>query len=256
MTTTTPATTPAGMPAPPRRPVLDRPTAMRLAATEYERFLAQLRQLSSSDWNRPTECEAWDVRAMVGHVVGMAEMSASLPEQLKQMRAAGRAGGVFIDALTAIQVAKHAQDTPEQLVTRFAAIGPKAAKGRRRAPGVVRRRRMPQEQLIGGRTEAWTLGYLVDVILTRDTWMHRIDIARAVTLPTELSAGHDGVLVADVAAEWAQRHGQPCRLVLTGPAGGSFAFGTGGAELSYDAVDFCRGLSDRGKPALGQSVPF
>lgn len=252
MTTTTPAT----LPAPARRPVLDRPTAMRLAATEYERMLAQLRRLSASDWNRPTECPGWDVRAMVGHVLGMAEMSASLPEQLRQMRAAGKAGGVFIDALTAVQVAKHADESPEQLVSRFAAIGPKAAKGRRRAPGVVRRRRMPQEQSVGGRPEVWTLGFLVDVILTRDTWMHRIDIARAVALTPELSADHDGVLVADVAAEWAERHRRPCRLVLSGPAGGAWTFGVGGEELSYDAVEFCRGLSDRGRPALGQSVPF
>ena len=252
MTTTTPAT----HLAPPRRPALDRPVAMRLAADEYERFLAQLHRLAPGDWLRPTDCEAWDVRAMVGHVVGMAEMSASLPEQLRQLRAAGRAGGVFIDALTAVQVAKHAQDTPEQLVARFAAVGPKAAKGRRRAPGFVRRRRMPQLQSVGGHPEAWTFGYLVDVILTRDTWMHRIDMARAAGQEPELSAGHDGVLVADVVAEWAGRHGRPCRLTLTGPAGGRWTFGSGGEELSYDAVEFCRGLSDRGSPALAQSVPF
>jgi uncharacterized protein (TIGR03083 family) len=93
------------------------------------------------------------------------------------------------------------------------------------------------------------MGYLVDVILTRDTWMHRSDIARAVGRDMTLTADHDGVIVADVAAEWAQRHGQPCTLTLTGPAGGSWTFGSPAATApSYelDAVEFCRILSGRG----------
>ena len=40
-----------------------------------------------------------------------------------------------------------------------------------------------------------------------------------------LTADHDGVLVADVVTEWAARHGQPCRLRLTGAAGGEWSFG-------------------------------
>jgi hypothetical protein len=86
--------------------------------------------------------------------------------------------------------------------------------------------------------------------------MHRIDIARAAGQPVELTPDHDGVLVADVVAEWAQRHGRPCTLTLTGPAGGTWTFGIGGPELTEDAVEFCRGLSGRGAPALGTEVPF
>ncbi|MDT7538430.1 MAG: hypothetical protein QOI82_2015 [Actinomycetota bacterium] len=240
----------------PRPAMLDRSVAMRLAADENDRFLGQLRRLAPAHWARPTDCPDWDVKSLVGHVVGMAEMAASFPEQMRQMRAAGKAGGVFLDALTALQVAKHAGDTPEQVVARYAVIGPKAAKGRRRTPGFVRRRTMPQPQTVGGVDEKWTLGFLVDVVLTRDTWMHRIDVARAVGQEPELTAEHDGVLVADVAAEWAGRHGQPCTLTLTGPAGGSWTFGTGGPEITEDAVEFCRGLSGRGAPALGTEVPF
>lgn len=240
----------------PRPAALERGVAVRLAADENDRFLAQLRRLAPPQWSRPTDCPAWDVKSLVGHVVGMGEMAASLPEQMKQLRAAGKAGGVFIDALTALQVAKHAQDTPEQLVARYEVIGPKAAKGRKRTPGFVRRRPMPVPQAVGGVEEKWTLGFLVDVILTRDTWMHRIDVARAVGQQPELTAAHDGVLVADVVAEWAQRHRRPCTLHLTGPAGGSWTFGTGGPEITKDAVEFCRGLSGRGAPALDTEVPF
>src|SRR5689334_25446380 len=107
----------------PRAAGLERSVSTRLAADENDRFLAQLRRLAPTHWTRPTDCPAWDVKALVGHVVGMAEMAASLPEQMRQTRAAGKAGGVFIDALTALQVAKHAADTPEQLVSRYAVIG-------------------------------------------------------------------------------------------------------------------------------------
>ncbi len=242
--------------APARRAALERGTAMRLAATEYDRCLAQLQQLQPGDWAKPTDCPGWDVRALAGHVVGMTEMSASLPEQLKQMRAAGKAGGEFIDALTALQVAKHTDDSTDQLVARFAVVGPRAAKGRRRAPGFVRGRTMPMQQTVGSSTESWTFGFLVDVILTRDTWMHRIDVARAVGLDLELTDDHDGLLVADVVAEWAGRHGQSCTIELTGPAGGRWEFGSGDTEICEDAVEFCRGLSGRGEPALGTLVPF
>ena len=111
---------------------------------------------------------------------------------------------------------------------------------------------------MGEQRERWTFGFLFDVVLTRDTWMHRADISRAVGRALELTPEHDGVLVADVVAEWAGRHGRPYRLRLTGPAGGEWAAGEGGEELELDAVDFCRLLSGRGQGAglLGQQVPF
>jgi uncharacterized protein (TIGR03083 family) len=240
----------------PRRAALSHDAGMRLAATEYDRFLTELRALSGGDWIRPTDCAGWDVKALVGHVVGSAEMSASLREQMRQLRVAGRSDQPLVHALTALQVAKHAGTAPGPLVDRFAQIGPRAAKGRRRAPRLVRGRKMPGDQTVNGADEPWTLGYLIDVVLTRDTWMHRIDLTRALGRDTRLTADHDGVLVADVVQEWGERHGQACTLELTGPAGGSWTFGTGGPTLSYDAVEFCRGLSGRGEPALGTEVPF
>ncbi len=243
-------------PAPARRSALDRPTAMRLAAIENDRFLAQVRQVRPGDWHKQTDCADWDVRSLIGHVVGMTEMSASLAEQIKQMRAASKADGEFIDALTALQVAKHAGDSPEQLIARYATVAPKAVTGRRRTPGFVRGRRMPIPQPVGSAKETWTLGFLIDVILTRDTWMHRIDVARAAGLELELSAEHDGVIVADVVKEWAARHGLPCTVQLDGPAGGHWEFGGGGTTVAHDAVDFCRNLSGRGEPSFATAVPF
>ena len=62
---------------------------------------------------------------------------------------------------------------------------------------------------VNGAPETWSLGYLTDVILTRDPWMHRLDLARATGQAPTLTADHDGVIVADVVLEWARRHGQP-----------------------------------------------
>lgn len=233
---------------------------MRLAATEYDRFVAQLRRLSPADWSRPTDCSAWDVRAMAGHALGMVEMAASMRESMRQVRAAKRRGGVFIDALTGLQVEEHASLSAEEVVARLAAAAPKAARARARTPGFIRRRAMPDEQPVdaGSQLESWTLGYLLDVILTRDPWMHRVDICRAVEQEPQLTADHDGVLVADVAAEWAERHGQPCTLTLTGPAGGTWSWGEGGPALELDAVEFCRILAGRaeGHGLLATRVAF
>lgn len=246
----------------PIAPALDRDTALRLAETEYHRFVDLLRSLREEDWARPTECALWDVRDMAAHALGMAEMAASIREQSRQQRAAkarcARQGGLFIDALTGLQVDERADMTPSAIIDRFAARAPKAVKGRRRAPGFVRRRPMPMLQVVDGRPESWTFGYLIDVILTRDPWMHRVDIVRATGAAHVLTTDHDGVLVADVVAEWAARHGRPYALHLTGPVGGTWSAGSGGPEIEMDAVEFCRVVSGRGSGAglLTTQVPF
>jgi uncharacterized protein (TIGR03083 family) len=242
---------------PSRAPVLDRATAMRLAATEYGRFADLLRMLGPGDWTRPTDCPDWDVRAMAGHALGMAQMVAAVRSFVAQNAAAARAGG-GIDALTSVQVRKTAHLSPDELVDRFADVGPRAARGRQRLSRTLGRLPLPEAQVVGEQRERWRFGFLFDVVLTRDTWMHRTDISRTVGRELELTAEHDGVLVADVVAEWAQRHGRPYRLRLTGPAGGEWAAGESGEELELDAVDFCRLLSGRGKGAglLSQQVPF
>src|SRR5205085_910601 len=68
--------------------------------------------------------------------------------------------------------------------------------------------------------ERWALSYLFDIIFTRDSWMHRVDITRATRHEMMLTPEHDGRIVADVVAEWARRHGKPSRPVLGRPAGG------------------------------------
>jgi uncharacterized protein (TIGR03083 family) len=244
----------------PRRPLLDHASARRLAAAEYDRFIGQLRELAAGDWTRPTACPAWDIHAIACHVLGMAEFAASHVEQARQIRAAKRAKGPFLDALTALQVDKYRHRPRAEIIARLAAVTPRAVRSRGRTPWLVRQVRMSGQPVdsTGTQTEDWTVGYLTDVILTRDTWMHRSDIAAAAGLQLTLTTGHDGTLVADVAAEWAGRHGQPCALTLTGPAGGRWEWATGGPSYELDAVDFCRVVSGRGcgDGLLATPVPF
>jgi uncharacterized protein (TIGR03083 family) len=242
----------------PRTPALPREVAMRLAATEYQRFVDLLRTLRPGDWIKPTDCPGWDVRAIAAHALGMVEMAASIREQKRQLRLARRRGGAFIDALTGLQVDERQHMTPEQIITRFALRAPKAGRARRRTPGFIRRRVMPELAQVDGRDEAWTIGFLIDIILTRDPWMHRADITRATGAAHVLTEEHDGVLVADVVAEWAARHGQPYTLHLTGPAGGTWASGEGGPIMEADGVEFCRLLSGRSQAGgpLAIQVPF
>jgi uncharacterized protein (TIGR03083 family) len=163
-------------------------------------------------------------------------------------------GGV--DALTALQVRERADLDGGRIVDRLDAVSARAVRGRSRLARFLGR--LPSSEVVGSTREWWQLRYVTDVILTRDTWMHRMDIARATGRQPRLTADHDGLLVADVVAEWAQRHGRPYRLRLTGPAGGEWTSESGGEEIEMDAVDFCRLLSGRGagEGLLGQQVPF
>ncbi|MFP5488246.1 MAG: maleylpyruvate isomerase family mycothiol-dependent enzyme, partial [Acidimicrobiia bacterium] len=242
------------------RPI-ERHEVEQLAATEYARLVDQLRSLDPDDWAKRTDCPLWDVRAMAGHCVGAMSDFISLRSVARRARAAGRAakrsGAPVVDEMTASQVADHAELTTEELLARAESAGPRAARWRATAPGLFRR--MPIDESVGGVPETWRMGYLLDTILTRDPWMHRVDIARATGRAMTLTADHDGRIVADVVAEWARRHGRPFTLALTGPAGGEFVAGDGSGErITIDAVEFCRTLAGRatGAGLLTQEVPF
>lgn len=240
---------------------IDHRAAMELAAVEYERFGALLATLGPDDWSRSTDCPAWDVRAIVAHVVGAMAGNASMRENLRQLRAARRGDGPLVDELSALQVRDRAGATPDELVDEYRRLAVPAVKGRTRVPAPVRSlARMDVEMPYG--TERWTLGYLVDTIYTRDVWMHRVDIARATGRELELTADHDGRLVADIVAEWSRRHGRPFTLTLDGPAGATFT-SLGGADapdgaLQLDAIEFARTVAGRapGEGLLATPVAF
>lgn len=244
-------------------PPLSHSEAMRLQAQELGRTLLLLRQLDEASWGTPTACPAWDVRAMYQHVLGACEAGASIRENVRQLRQA-RAyhkenGGPLEAALSAVQVRERADFSGAQIVDRLAEIAPKCVRGRTRTPSVVRNH--AKLAVDGPVHETWRLGYLIDTIYLRDLWMHRVDVAQALDRPPELSADHDGRIVADIVAEWWRRHGNPFVLDLTGPLGGSYQHdrpGSAAEENTLDAVEFCRVLSGRAPASglLATVVPF
>ena len=232
--------------------------AMVFAAAEFTQTLTVLRELMADDWRQPTVCELWDVRAMVGHMLGMAEAQASMRQFMHDFRMANkRKGGAMIDEMTATQVRERSQLTITQVIECFASAAPRAVRARRLVPAPMRSLvRIKQEPPF--EAERWPYGFLVDIIFTRDPWIHRLDIARATGREMSLTARHDGRIVADVVAEWGRHHGKPFTLLLTGTAGGSWRSGSGGEAIELDALEFCWILAGRapGSGLLATRVPF
>ena len=56
-----------------RLPQTDRDQAALIGDTEGQVAVALLRQIRGNDWQRPTDCPEWDVRALVSHLVPSAK---------------------------------------------------------------------------------------------------------------------------------------------------------------------------------------
>src|SRR5512133_2302759 len=99
-------------------PAIERPTATRLAVTEYQRVIDAVDALRPEDWTRPTDCTAWDVRQLVSHIAGHAQLVSTPLQTVRQLRAAKarqQDGQASVDALTAFQVEERQHLGPEQL---------------------------------------------------------------------------------------------------------------------------------------------
>ena len=221
---------------------------MGLAETEYQRFSDMLQQLQPGDWSKPTVCTDWNVKQLVAHVLGFAESNASFRIFVHGMRrgkkrAAEKGYDLFVHGMNEVQVEEREHLTPAELVGRWSEVWPKALKRRKRFPPFMQPIPVDFRPPIGKKPMG---SYGIDVVFTRDTWMHRIDVCRAVGLDPVLTPGHDGRLIEDMVAEWARVHGLAFTLHLDGPAGGTFLSGSGGDELTIDAVEWIWILSGRG----------
>lgn len=232
-----------------------RTDAEQVALGAYTPLLALLEQLTPAHWQRPTECPAWDVAAMVGHLIGAARSNASVRELVRQQRwgrrHAARFDGNSLDAVNALQVDEHAGLSPAERIATLRELAPAAVRGRMRTPAALRRMPVPLDpsgSTASGMPRRFPLGLLLDVVYTRDVWLHTVDIARATGVAHRPTEHLDGRIVADVVAEWANRHGQPFTLELTGPAGGRFQHAAGGPQARVDAIELCRVLSGRAEP--------
>lgn len=229
---------------------------MTLASEEYGRLLEIFRGVQPDEWHRQTDCTEWDVFAMLSHLSGAADSTARVRELMRQA-AVGRRRyprPVLIDSINHLQVTERKGRTPAEVIAEFEDAARRGIAARRRLPAALRRVVLPIGEPVGTKP----LGYLTDRIYTRDAWMHRIDLARALGRPLVATAEHDGKLVADLVDEWALAHMLPFTLTLTGPAGLQRSSGTGGEVIEMDAIEFGRAMSGRvnGQGLLAVRVPF
>ncbi len=230
--------------------------AFTLLQTALERMLKLLDTLEPQDWARPTACTEWDVRAMVAHQAGGYASGTGYREMIRQYSTIPRKGQLPEDAVNALQLRERANRTPQELIAELRRAGPAAARNWAygfRLAGMVR---IPHPVL-----NPLPLKHLFQVIHSRDTWMHRLDICRATGRHFEQTVEHDGRIAALVMLDVAKClrsfvDKRALRFDLTGIAGGTFLAGEGdpAAVIQMDVLDFNYFAS--GRLTLAQALPL
>lgn len=239
----------------------DQAESLRLAQAELKRFLALLDTLSPADWQRPTECALWSVKDIVAHQASHVLALTRLREFVDQfnplkVRDYMRRGMNSLDAANQRQVDKRSTWTPEQIVGEIREHAEASMQGRQAFPALLRRVTFGTP----GYEQRMSIGELIDVIFTRDMWMHRLDICVATGQAMAQTAAHDGRITALVVRDLG-RHlatklpGRTLRYRLTGVSGGEWMLGDGEeaeAVIRMDALEFHRLASGRmgGQAAL------
>jgi uncharacterized protein (TIGR03083 family) len=230
-------------------PKLRHADATAMAWTELDRFLTLIDSLSNEDWARPTRCTRWNVRETVAHLAGSAAAYARFAEFRRQgsgkvQKPYRQQGFSKLDAQNQIQVDDRAAATPEELLAELRTLAPREIAFRAKLPAAVRSVRLPLGLGFPEMGKVWVpLGYMSDIILTRDMWMHRLDISLATRRAMALTPEHDGRITALVVRDLRQSLGRTLdRAVhydLSGPAGGSYLIGRGepAATIRMDACD-------------------
>ena len=239
-------------PAPPRPasdiPPLSHEEAYRMGLVQVERFIELLESLQESDWTLPTSCTLWDVREMAAHVAGAAEGYSSFKNFRRQfasreLKKYARKGLKGIDATNQLQVDDRAAKTPAEIITELKSIAPRAYRNRYKLPWLLYKAPAYLPGLGFVR-----VGYLTDLIYTRDMWMHILDICRATGRKMHLTPEHDGRMTALVMRDLYRGKrsllkGKNIVYRLTGEAGGTWSIDphpqpASPVVLEMEATDF------------------
>jgi uncharacterized protein (TIGR03083 family) len=168
-------------------PGIKQPEATALGESQNRALLHTLYTLDDAQWAAPTDCEGWTVKDIASHLLGWAEALVSLKETRAQVGAAFKRRkelGNILDAQNQVQADAGRRISTEELLLRLEEALPRMVK-RRAAWG-----RYGKHVPIWGPPFGFSnLGYLCNVIFTRDYFMHRIDIARATQTELELGSG-------------------------------------------------------------------
>jgi uncharacterized protein (TIGR03083 family) len=229
-----------------------------LLKVQYERFADVLDALTPDEWALPTDCPGWSVHDVAAHVLGGMAGRTTLSELLRQVRGGRRLARAErirdpLDAMNAYHVAAFASVPGPELAARIREVAPRALGTPGLFPLTLRTLVRPR-LAVAGRV---SFGWILDVVYTRDTFLHRVDVCRA-TGREPLVDDTEGRIVADVVREWVGRHGEAVTVRLRGGAGGTYEAGSRGPVLELDAVEFARLVSGRGAPVglLATSVQY
>ena len=212
-----------------------------LAIEEWKRLLAFADTFQADDWSKPTMCTEWTVRDMMAHQAGAYATYSSFSEFRRQYLNPPQKGRLPEDVINAIQIADRKNKTNAELIQEIREKGPHTIKNRHRIPFFMRAIGLPRPD---GSKLYWS--YMLDVIYSRDTWMHRVDLARATNREMKMTREHDGRMVAlvmrDVNTQLAPKVGNDALdIELTGIAGGAWRIGNASnarATIRMDAVEF------------------
>lgn len=241
-----------------RIPALKHDEAIAMTAEELRRFIALIETLEPADWDKPTACSLWSVRDIVAHQGAHVTSFVSLGDMLGQLKPSLlrpylKRGMGMLDAWNQSQVDLRRQHTPAQLIAEIRGNADASLRGKDRIPAWLRAPALPAP----GLDQPRSLGYVFDLIYTRDMWMHRLDICRATGRAMPLDATHDRRVVALVVRDFALKcrsglQGRSALLTLMGVAGGTFHIGSDdapSATVEFDTLDFCILTSGREKAA-------
>jgi len=214
--------------------------AEQLMLEEIERFLNLMETLEPGDWEKPTACSAWNVRDILAHQAGGYAGGASLREMIRQGSQKPGPGELPEDAVNAFQLQERADRTPEELIAELREVGPTAARKWAHGYRLFKPFSIPHPD--EGRL---SFRHLMWVIHSRDTWMHRLDVCRAVGRDFVQTPDHDGRIVELVMRDTARvleknTANPPLLIELSGTAGGTWqtAPGEPAAEVRMDALEF------------------
>ncbi|NIK57293.1 maleylpyruvate isomerase family mycothiol-dependent enzyme [Kribbella shirazensis] len=215
---------------------------------ELKAWRELLASIEGDEWHRRTVCDAWDVADIAGHLIGQAEdviKPTSFPRRwLKNKRA--YPGVPRFDAHMIVQADEHRGTPPGELRELFDQVWAKATRKISRAPELFRRISMQVDP-----APRMSFGYVQDILLARDLWMHRDDVCQALARPFDAGpyAG-EGIaqVVYDLEASGPFWNDRPAVVLeLTGQGGGTYRLGKGEpvGRAAVDAVGYMRTLSGR-----------
>lgn len=214
--------------------------AYSLLKTALSRFLALMETLSPNDWDKSTACSEWSVRDILAHQAGGYASGTGYKEMLRQVKKKPKPGQLIEDAINVFQLQERADKSPAELIAELRQVGPVATQKWSYQFRLAKLITMPHP--IAGKL---SFHYLMWVIHSRDTWMHRLDICRATGGKFEQTREHDGriaeLVMLDVAKILARKFSGPALIFdLTGIAGGTWKIGEGepAATICMDVLEF------------------